>query len=79
MRTPFLGEGTPTTFRSWGVNRSYVRCPRLSIGNGPEPALKRKTLHPFDMTNSHYNILGLYNYFGNLRVGGEVWSDSRQA
>lgn len=40
----------------------------------PKPALKRKTLHPFDMTSSHCRIQGLSNYFGNLRVGSEVWA-----
>jgi hypothetical protein len=79
MRTSFLGEGTPTTFRTWGVNRSYVRCPWLSIGKGPKAARKRKTLHPFDVTNSHYDNPGAPQLPSNSRVGGEVRSDPIQS
>src|SRR5712692_1213694 len=71
-----VGEGTLLPSERGDIFDPMSGLPRLSIGNGPNKALKRKTLHFCGMTNSHYSLSRQGNYFGNLPVGGEVWSDS---
>jgi len=70
--------GNSTTVRTWGYFDPMPGLPDCQLETAPKQALKRKTLHFYGMTSSHYRDSGRGNYFGNLRVGSEVWSDSRR-
>src|SRR5260370_18830386 len=73
-----VGEGTATAIREQGYLDPMSGLPDCQLETAPNKSLKRKTLHFYGVTFSHHIIQKHGNYFRNLPVVGEVWSDSRR-